>query len=249
MKPCPLLGRSRLRLTRRCFPQIHKQHSSLILFTLFPSRLYVPKSNISWYLVISVCSYTSTSHTFRHLVHCSRRLVLYFASSKFKVSRIYIPQHAAPKEIPTHDSGILKTVSQSQRSCYCFKDPRRRKSLKPTTQRYETYVRTTNRKTKRTRICIICGFNAREAKGLRNHFVVCVEHNGNPNGVRWDDALQPPAMPAGPVNMQSRYKSSLARYGSSRLIWTLAVDLKKYSAKAYSPEMTSSTSSTTRIFT
>ena len=92
------------------------------------------------------------------------------------------------------------------------KIPEGGKVLKPTTQRYERYVRTTNRKTKRTRICIICGFDSRGARGLRDHFVVCVERNGNPNGVRWDDALQPPAMPAGPVNMQSRYKSSLARY-------------------------------------
>ena len=86
------------------------------------------------------------------------------------------------------------------------------KVLKPTTQRYERYVRKTSRKTKRTRICIICDYDCLSRSGLRKHFVVCVERNGNPNGVRWDDALEPPAMPAGPVNMQSRYKSSLAGY-------------------------------------
>lgn len=39
--------------------------------------------------------------------------------------------------------------------------------------------------------CIICGSARRDLRGLRDHFVVCVGRNGNPNGACWDDSLNP----------------------------------------------------------
>ena len=39
--------------------------------------------------------------------------------------------------------------------------------------------------------CSICGSACRDRRSLRNHFVVCVGRNGNPNGACWDDSLKP----------------------------------------------------------
>lgn len=52
--------------------------------------------------------------------------------------------------------------------------------------------------------CIICDADCRDQRGLRAHFVVCVERNGNPNGARWDDPLMDRVAPAGLVNWRSR---------------------------------------------
>lgn len=52
--------------------------------------------------------------------------------------------------------------------------------------------------------CIICDADCKDQRGLRAHFVVCVERNGNPNGARWDDPLKNRAAPAGPVSSRSR---------------------------------------------
>ena len=62
----------------------------------------------------------------------------------------------------------------------------------------------TKRKTKSRMACIICDSDCRDSRGLRNHFVACVERNGNPNGVRWNDALEHPAAPAGLTSTQNR---------------------------------------------
>ena len=39
--------------------------------------------------------------------------------------------------------------------------------------------------------CIICGSGCQDKRGLRDHFVACVDRNGNPNGACWDDSLNP----------------------------------------------------------
>lgn len=39
-------------------------------------------------------------------------------------------------------------------------------------------------------ICSICGSDCYDKRGLRDHFVVCVGRNGNPNGACWDDSLK-----------------------------------------------------------
>ena len=38
--------------------------------------------------------------------------------------------------------------------------------------------------------CTICGKDCKDKRGLRNHFVACVDRNGNPLGACWDDSLK-----------------------------------------------------------
>lgn len=62
-----------------------------------------------------------------------------------------------------------------------------------------------HRGTKKSRMtCIICDADCRDQRGLRAHFVVCVERNGNPNGARWDDPLKNRVAPSGLVSWRSR---------------------------------------------
>ena len=60
--------------------------------------------------------------------------------------------------------------------------------------------------------CVICDADCKDLRGLRNHFVTCVDRNGNPNGARWDDALENAAASAGSVVTQSRYEGSRAGF-------------------------------------
>lgn len=46
------------------------------------------------------------------------------------------------------------------------------------------------RQSKSNFACLICADECRDRRGLRDHFVVCVERNGNPGARRWDDGLE-----------------------------------------------------------